>query len=122
MDILTRLQPLVGLAGILALAYALSTNRRAINLRTVAWGLGLQILFAVIVVKTPFGIEAFKWLGAKITRLLAFSVDGSRFVFGPLGDGKIWEDAMIRVFGDPAGRKQPAGSFDQSTLGADVVS
>jgi CNT family concentrative nucleoside transporter len=104
LDLLTRLQPLVGLVGILAFAYALSTNRRAINLRTVGWGLGLQILFALIVVKTPFGIEAFKWMGAKITRLLAFSVEGSRFVFGPLGDGKIWEDAMIRVFGDPAGR------------------
>jgi CNT family concentrative nucleoside transporter len=103
-DILTRLQPLVGLVGILAFAYALSTNRRAINLRTVGWGLGLQILFALVVVKTPFGIDAFKWMGAKITRLLAFSVEGSRFVFGPLGDGKIWEDAMIRVFGDPAGR------------------
>jgi concentrative nucleoside transporter, CNT family len=104
LDLLTRLQPLVGLVGILALAYALSTNRRAINLRTVGWGLGLQILFALIVVKTPVGIEAFKWMGARITRLLAFSVEGSRFVFGPLGDGKIWEDAMIRVFGDPAGR------------------
>jgi CNT family concentrative nucleoside transporter len=104
LDLLTRLQPLIGLAGILGLAYALSTNRRAISWRVVGWGLGLQILFALIVVKTPFGIEAFKWLGAKITRLLAFSVEGSRFVFGPLGDGKIWEDAMIRVFGDPAGR------------------
>ena len=104
MDILTRLQPLIGLVGILGLAYALSTNRRAIKLRTIGWGLGLQVLFALIVVKTPYGIRAFEWLGAKITRLLAFSVEGSRFVFGPLGDGGIWEQAMIRVFGDPAGK------------------
>jgi len=101
-DILTRLQPLIGLVGILSLAYALSTNRRAISLRIVGWGLGLQVLFALIAVKTPVGIEAFKWLGGKITRLLAFSVEGSRFVFGPLGDGAIWKDAMTRVFG-PSG-------------------
>ena len=44
-----RLQPLVGLIVILSLAYAISTNRRAIDRRTVAWGLGLQILFALIV-------------------------------------------------------------------------
>src|SRR5204862_5238233 len=64
---------------------------------------GLQILFALIVVKTPFGIQAFQWLGGKITRLLAFSVEGSRFVFGPLGDGAIWRQVMLKVFGDPAG-------------------
>jgi concentrative nucleoside transporter, CNT family len=103
-DILTRLQPLIGLVGILGLAYALSTNRRAINLRTVAWGLGLQVLFALIVVKTPYGIQAFQWLGAKITRLLAFSVEGSRFVFGPLGDVAIWSRVMNGALGEAGGQ------------------
>lgn len=103
MDILTRLQPLVGLVGILGLAYALSTNRRAISLRVVAWGLGLQVLFALIVIKTPYGIRTFEWLGGKITRLLAFSVEGSRFVFGPLGDGVIWKQVMTTTFGEQAG-------------------
>jgi CNT family concentrative nucleoside transporter len=74
---------LIGLVGILGLAYALSTNRRAINPRVVGWGLGLQVLFALIVVKTDVGIMAFSWLGDRIQRLLAFSVEGSRFVFGP---------------------------------------
>ena len=59
MDVLTRLQPLIGLVGILGLAYALSTNRRAISPRIVGWGLGLQILFALIVLKTEIGIRAF---------------------------------------------------------------
>ena len=104
MDILTRLQPLVGLVGILALAYALSTNRRAINPRIVAWGLGLQVLFALIVLKTAVGRNTFQWLGDKIQGLLHHSVEGSRFVFGPLGDRAIWEKVMIGVFGDPAGR------------------
>ena len=66
MDILTRLQPLVGLAGILATAYLLSTNRRAISPRIVGWGLGLQVLFALIVLKTELGIRGFQWLGQKI--------------------------------------------------------
>jgi len=48
-----RLQPLVGLIVIMTIAYSISTNRRAIDRRTVAWGLSLQILFALIVLKTP---------------------------------------------------------------------
>ncbi len=50
-----KLQPLVGLIVILSVAYAFSTNRRAIDRRTVAWGLTLQILFALIVLKTTAG-------------------------------------------------------------------
>jgi CNT family concentrative nucleoside transporter len=91
---------LIGLVGILGLAYALSTNRRAINLRTIGWGLGLQILFALIVVKTPFGIQAFQWLGGKITRLLSYSVYGSGFVFGPLGDSAVWMKIVTTTFGE----------------------
>jgi CNT family concentrative nucleoside transporter len=104
MDILTRLQPLIGLAFILSVAYLLSTNRRAINLRMIGWGLGLQVLIAVIVVKTPYGIQAFEWLGGKITRLLAFSVEGSRFVFGPLGDQAVWAKVMNGALGAEGGQ------------------
>jgi CNT family concentrative nucleoside transporter len=104
MDILSRLQPLIGLVFILGVAYTLSTDRRAINLRVVAWGLGLQFLIAVIVVKTPYGIQAFEWLGGKITRLLAFSVEGSRFVFGPLGDQAVWAKVMNGALGADGGQ------------------
>ena len=58
-----RLQPLVGLIVILTIAYALSTNRRAIDRRTVAWGLALQFLFALIVLKTTIGQRVFQTLG-----------------------------------------------------------
>ena len=47
-----RLQPLIGLAVIGIIAYSLSTNRKAIRLRTVAWGFGLQLVFAIFVLKT----------------------------------------------------------------------
>ena len=104
MDLLTRLQPLIGLAGILGLAYALSTNRRAISLRIVGWGLGLQVLFALIVLKSELGIRAFQWLGDKIQQLLHYSVEGSRFVFGPLGDAAIWSKVMTGALGAEGGQ------------------
>jgi CNT family concentrative nucleoside transporter len=50
-----RLQPLAGLIVIMTIAYACSTNRRAIDRRTVAWGLSLQIVFALLVLKTTLG-------------------------------------------------------------------
>jgi len=81
----TRLTGLLGMALILAVGYALSHNRRAINWRTVGWGLGLQVLFAIFVLRVPFGQELFRWLGALVTRILSFSYAGSEFVFGDIG-------------------------------------
>ena len=71
-----RLQPLVGLVLIAAIAVAWSTNRRAIKLRTVAWGFGLQVLFALIVLKTGVGQTAFQVLGDRIRQLLEYSAAG----------------------------------------------
>jgi CNT family concentrative nucleoside transporter len=97
-----RLQPLIGLVLIAAIALAWSTNRRAIRLRTVAWGFGLQFLFAVIVLKTGAGQSAFQFLGDRIRQLLEYSAAGSALVFGPLGDRAVWTDIMTRVLG-PSG-------------------
>jgi CNT family concentrative nucleoside transporter len=96
---LPRLQPLVGLIVILSIAYALSANRRAIDRRTVAWGLALQIVFALLVLKTTTGQRVFQTLGAAINRLLDFAFVGSSFVFGPLGDKVVWPDIMTKVLG-----------------------
>jgi len=99
LTLLTRLQPLVGLVLILGTAYALSTNRKAIRLKTVAWGLGLQFLFALIVLKTGAGQTAFRVMGEKIQQLPGFATVGSSFVFGPLGDKAVWGEAMTKIFG-----------------------
>jgi CNT family concentrative nucleoside transporter len=80
-----RLSGLLGMAAILGIAYLFSTNRKAIRLKTVAWGLGLQFTFAVLVLRTAAGQTVFRWIGVKITRLLAFASYGSSFVFGQLG-------------------------------------
>src|SRR5580765_5000888 len=66
-------QPLVGAIVILGIAYAFSTDRRAIDGRTVAWGLSLQIIFALIVLKTSIGQLVFTTLGTYITKLLGFA-------------------------------------------------
>jgi CNT family concentrative nucleoside transporter len=60
------LQPLVGLTVIMAFAYAMSTDRRAIDRRTVAWGLSLQLIFALLVLKTTVGQRVFATLGTLI--------------------------------------------------------
>jgi concentrative nucleoside transporter, CNT family len=76
---------LLGMAVILALTWVFSTNRRAIRIKTVAWGLGLQIAFAFIVLDTNIGRDVFSVIGALVTRLLDYSYYGSTFVFGDLG-------------------------------------
>jgi CNT family concentrative nucleoside transporter len=99
-----RLQPLVGLIVIMGIAYALSTNRRAIDQRTVAWGLTLQVVFALLVLKTAAGQAAFQKLGSGINRLLDFAFVGSSLVFGPLGSKEVWPRIMTTVLG-PEGVK-----------------
>jgi concentrative nucleoside transporter, CNT family len=96
---LSVIQPIFGAAVILGIGYACSTNRRAINWGTVAWGLGLQIVFAIIVLKTAVGQAVFSTLGNGINRLLAFSGVGAAFVFGPLGNSTVWGRAMTGALG-----------------------
>jgi CNT family concentrative nucleoside transporter len=69
----------------LSLAYAFSTNRRAINKKTVVWGLGLQVVFAIFVLKIEIGRVLFQKAGDAVNRLLSYAFEGSSFVFGALG-------------------------------------
>ena len=99
-----KVQSLVGLLVILTLAYAASSNRSAIDRRTVAWGLGLQMLFALLVLKTTPGQQLFTFLGQGINRLLDFGNIGAAFVFGPLGDKEAWPRIMTAVLGEEGAR------------------
>jgi CNT family concentrative nucleoside transporter len=96
---LSIIQPIFGAIVILGIGYAFSTNRAAINWKTVAWGLGLQILFALIVLKTAIGQQVFTTLGNGINRLLSFAGVGAAFVFGPLGDSTAWGRVMTGALG-----------------------
>lgn len=77
-----QLIPVLGLFVMLAIAWALSSNRGAIKWRPVAMGTALQIVFALIILKTEAGRNAFDFVGAGITRFLDFTDAGASFVFG----------------------------------------
>ncbi|HET7240879.1 MAG TPA: NupC/NupG family nucleoside CNT transporter [Gemmatimonadales bacterium] len=86
-----RLTGVLGLAAIIGLGVALSRDRRSIRWRVVAWGLGLQVTFAIFVLRVPAGQALFRELGAFVTAVLHYSYAGSSFVFGELGkpDSKL---------------------------------
>jgi CNT family concentrative nucleoside transporter len=80
-----RLTGIFGIALILGIGIALSHNRRAISWRVVGWGVGLQLAFAIFVLRVPIGQLIFRKLGDAVSALLAFSYAGSAFVFGEIG-------------------------------------
>jgi concentrative nucleoside transporter, CNT family len=80
-----RLTGVLGIAAILGMAYLFSTNRRAIRLKTIAWGLGLQLALGLFVLRVPAGQVLFGTLGNAAKHLLDFSYVGSSFVFGEIG-------------------------------------
>lgn len=81
---MSKLIGIIGVIVILAIAYAMSNNRKAINYKTIGIGFVLQVFFAVFIFKVPFGKMLFLKLGNFITKILDFAQDGGYFVFGPL--------------------------------------
>src|SRR5579862_2121257 len=79
-----RFTGLLGLVVILGVAYLLSSHRHAIRVRILAWGLSLQFLFALLVLRTDFG-KVFQAIGAGVNAMLDYVEVGSQFLFGPLG-------------------------------------
>jgi CNT family concentrative nucleoside transporter len=83
---MTHFVPLLGILIILLAAFLLSKNRRAISWRIVGWGLGLQILVALFVLRTHVGYWLLEKVSGGFVKLLNYSFAGSSFVFGPLGE------------------------------------
>jgi len=79
-----RFTGFIGLVVILGVAYLLSSQRHAIRLRILLWGLGLQFLFAVLVLRTDFG-KLFQRIGVGVNAMIGYAEVGSEFLFGPLG-------------------------------------
>ena len=80
---------ILGIIAILGIAYLMSNNKKNIDLRVVIWGLGLQVLFGIFILVTPFGKPIFSWFDKLIKKLLSFSNDGSEFLFASFIDGKM---------------------------------
>src|SRR3984957_2498431 len=80
-----RFTGVLGLLTMLGLAYLMSSNRRAIKLKTILWGLSLQLVFAFFVLRLGIGQQILTVAGKWVTKLLDYAFVGSEFVFGPLG-------------------------------------
>ncbi|WP_428897485.1 concentrative nucleoside transporter [Parelusimicrobium proximum] len=75
---------LLGFVVFIAIAYGLSRNRRAINWQTVGWAAGLQVVFALFILKTSAGKAVFAWIDRGIMAVLEFQQAGAAMVFGDL--------------------------------------
>lgn len=85
---------LFGCSVIILIAFLMSENKKAINIRTVSVGFILQVIFGYIVLKWSIGREVLEFVSDGITEIIAFGHEGLDFVFGPLadqgGDVAVW--------------------------------
>jgi CNT family concentrative nucleoside transporter len=84
-----KLISLLGWFTMISLAWAISFNRKKFPWHTVVWGVGLQFTLALLILKTPWGAKLFEFAGKVVQKLIQFSTDGTRFVFGPLADSDL---------------------------------
>ena len=84
-----RLTAFIGIFTLLGIAFLLSDNRKAINLKTVLSGIGLQFFLAFFILGTPFGEPIFRSLDNAITTLVSFSDSGSTFLFKSYVSGSV---------------------------------
>ena len=80
---------LLGMFVLILISYLLSSNRKAINWRTVGLGLGAQIILAIGVLKVPFVQSFFEWVGSLFIAVLDFTMEGTKFLFAAFSTGKI---------------------------------
>ena len=83
--VITILRGAFGLFVLAGIAYLFSTDRKSISWRLVGAGIGLQLIFALLILKTGPGFALFQFLGQAFTTILNFTYAGSQFIFGPLG-------------------------------------
>ena len=79
-----RGQAVAGVFCFFGLVAMFSTNLRAVNWRTIGWGVALQIILAVLVLKVPFVHDAFNAAKVVVVNFISFSDKGAEFVFGNL--------------------------------------
>ena len=102
-DGIARARAAVGLALLVLLAWLLSTDRRRVSWRLVVWGLGLQIAFALVVLRTPVGVGFFEWMNGIVGAVIGYAEQGGRFIFGELVGDQV-----------PVGTIDDTGAFSAS--------
>ncbi|SIT76038.1 NupC/NupG family nucleoside CNT transporter [Pontibacter indicus] len=76
----------IGLLVLLSIGFLFSRDRKSIDWKLVAYGVFLQLLFGVLVTQVPLVADAFAFVSKAFVKLLSFSNDGARFLFGNLAD------------------------------------
>jgi CNT family concentrative nucleoside transporter len=84
-----RFIAIIGMLVLLGIAFILSNNRKKIDYKLVGWGLGLQMIFALFILKTPIGLPFFNFFDSIIKRLLEFSDKGGDFLFASFVSGQV---------------------------------
>ncbi|MBZ4039346.1 NupC/NupG family nucleoside CNT transporter [Novilysobacter selenitireducens] len=77
---------LFGLAVLIGLAWLFSNNRRGVDWKLVGIGLALQLVIAAFVLLTPWGASVFDALSSGFVKLLGFTTEGAKFIFGDFTD------------------------------------
>lgn len=80
-----RPENLISLAGMvvfISLFFIFSYNPSKVKWRPVFWGIALQLIFALLILRTSWGHDAFQWLGDRVSEFLAYTDAGSKFIFG----------------------------------------
>lgn len=80
-----QVMSVVGFVVLLAIGYALSRDRKAVSLKVILWGVGLQWVMAVILLKIPQGQLALEWLASGVSSVIGQAYKGSEFLFGEMG-------------------------------------
>ena len=88
------LRGLLGMIVIIGLAWLFSSNRKAIPWRLVIIGLSTQIIIALCVLYVPFIQSFFDFIGSGFVKILAFTEEGTKYLFKSFGSGEI-ESAML---------------------------
>lgn len=114
-----RARSLAGMAVLCLLAWALSVDRRVVAWRVVLWGVGLQLVFALFILKTPVGVAVFDAMNRGVVALLGFTVEGARFIFGdlvynnvPMGLGEAGTNAPIQEIPNQVARTGASFAFN----------
>ena len=84
-----RLISLLGLFSMVVIAWLLSAQRDRVSWRIVGWGVGLQLMFGVLVMKTRAGLWVFSVLNDLVLALLGFTAQGTEFIFGAFASEKF---------------------------------
>ena len=86
---MTTIMTLVGMTTLLLVAFIASTNRSAINLRTVGCAFGLQVLIGGFVLYFPAGQDVLVAVSSKVSSIINYANDGIKFLFGGLVSDNI---------------------------------